>query len=86
MTYLRITTDDQQGIAKAYVGEGDFISEPLQTKGGLANCHVPGQMCIRDRGYGSPVMENRADWHHKVPNDEEYTRIREDLLSKMEER
>ena len=42
MTYLRITTDDQQGIAKAYVGEGDFISESLQTKGGLANCHVPG--------------------------------------------
>ena len=43
-------------------------------------------ICSTIKGYGSPVMENRADWHHKVPNDEEYTRIREDLLSKMEER
>lgn len=24
------------------------------------------------KGYGSPVMENKAEWHHKVPTAEEY--------------
>lgn len=41
MTYLRFTTDDTNGVLKMYVGEGTFEAEPLPTKGGLANCHVP---------------------------------------------
>ena len=40
MTFLRFTTDDQRGILKAYVGEGEFRSEALPTKGGLANCYI----------------------------------------------
>jgi L-fucose isomerase-like protein len=42
MTYAKITTDDRRGVLKLYVGEGEFTSEPLPTKGGLAACHVPG--------------------------------------------
>ena len=42
MTYVRCTTDDAQGIMKAYVGEGEFTAEPIPTKGGVAACHVPG--------------------------------------------
>jgi len=42
MTYLRLTTDDTKGILKAYVGEGEFRPEPIPTKGGVANCYVPG--------------------------------------------
>ncbi len=31
------------------------------------------------KGKGSAVMENKASWHHHVPNDEEYRTIMEDL-------
>ena len=31
------------------------------------------------KGKGSPVMENQAGWHHKVPNSAEYTQIMGDL-------
>mgnify|MGYP001165845762 CR=1 FL=1 len=31
------------------------------------------------KGKGSPIMENKAAWHHKVPTDEEYTQIMKDL-------
>ena len=40
MTFLRFTTDDQRGVLKAYVGEGEFRAEALPTKGGLANCYI----------------------------------------------
>lgn len=31
------------------------------------------------KGCGSPVMENKAPWHHKVPSAEEYAQIEADL-------
>lgn len=31
------------------------------------------------KGCGSPVMENKAGWHHKVPSQEEYQQIMKDL-------
>lgn len=31
------------------------------------------------KGKGSPVMENKAGWHHKVPSEEERAQIRADL-------
>ena len=36
------------------------------------------------KGCGSPVMENRAPWHHKVPNAEETTQIKHDLEERKE--
>lgn len=36
------------------------------------------------KGKGSAVMENKAEWHHKVPNDEEYCRIMADLKAAWE--
>lgn len=36
------------------------------------------------KGYGSPVMENKANWHHKVPNEEEYQQIMKDLDTRKE--
>lgn len=41
MTFFRITTDDVRGVMKAYVGEGEFLSEKVPTKGGVAACRVP---------------------------------------------
>ena len=36
------------------------------------------------KGCGSPVMENKAAWHHKVPTAEEYAQIMADLKAREE--
>lgn len=36
------------------------------------------------KGCGSPVMENKAAWHHHVPNEEEYAQIMKDLEARKE--
>lgn len=36
------------------------------------------------KGCGSSVMENKAAWHHHVPNDEEYAQIMKDLDARKE--
>ena len=36
------------------------------------------------KGCGSSVMENKADWHHKVPTAEEYDQIMKDLEARRE--
>ena len=37
------------------------------------------------KGYGSPIMENKADWHHLIPNTEQYEIIKADLTRKLQE-
>lgn len=34
------------------------------------------------KGYGSKLMENKADWHHNIPNDEEYLQIKGELIQR----
>jgi len=41
-TYLRITTDDFDGKIKAYLGEGQFTDDPVDTFGGYGVVRVPG--------------------------------------------
>ena len=36
------------------------------------------------KGCGSSVMENKASWHHHVPNEEEYAQIMKDLEARKE--
>lgn len=36
------------------------------------------------KGCGSPVMENQAGWHHRVPNAEEYEQIMKDFAERKE--
>lgn len=36
------------------------------------------------KGKGSPVMENKAGWHHKVPGGEELLQIRKDITRRKE--
>lgn len=33
------------------------------------------------KGYGSPLMENKANWHHHLPNAEEYAQISADFAA-----
>ncbi|MDI7275559.1 MAG: fucose isomerase [Anaerolineae bacterium] len=42
MTFARISTDDRRGCIKAYVGEGRFTADPLDTFGCRAVVEVPG--------------------------------------------
>lgn len=41
-TYCRLSTDDVNGLITAYLGEGEFTDDPLQTFGGYAVCRIPG--------------------------------------------
>jgi transketolase len=34
------------------------------------------------KGFGSAVMENRAEWHHRIPNEAEYIKIKNDLAER----
>lgn len=36
------------------------------------------------KGCGSPVMENKASWHHHVPTQAEYEQIRRDIEQRLE--
>ncbi|MFA9463983.1 MAG: transketolase [Velocimicrobium sp.] len=37
------------------------------------------------KGFGSSIMENKANWHHRVPTNEEYEQIMIDLEARREE-
>ncbi len=41
LTFGRITTDDNKGTVRVYVGEGDLTDDPLDTFGTRAVAHVP---------------------------------------------
>lgn len=41
MSFARISTDDQLGMIRTYVGEGSFTDDPLDTFGTQAVVHVP---------------------------------------------
>jgi L-fucose isomerase-like protein len=40
-SYARVTTDDRNGVIKAYVGNGMFVNDPLDTFGSRAVVEVP---------------------------------------------
>ncbi|NPV54495.1 MAG: fucose isomerase [Firmicutes bacterium] len=41
-TFARVSTDDENGIIAAYVGEGRFTDDPLETFGGYGVIEIPG--------------------------------------------
>ncbi len=40
-SYARITTDDRNGVVRAYTGDGQFVDDPLDTFGSRAVVEVP---------------------------------------------
>ena len=63
-TFARISTDDTEGIIKAYVGEGEFTDDPVETMGGVAVCRVSGCQKLMDylctEGFEHHVAMNRS--------------------------
>lgn len=41
MTYFRISTDDQKGVIRSYLGEGAITDDPYGMDGGIAVCQIP---------------------------------------------
>jgi L-fucose isomerase-like protein len=41
MTYFRISTDDNKGLIKTYLGEGQMTDDPYGMDGGIAVCEIP---------------------------------------------
>lgn len=41
MTYFRISTDDNKGLIKSYLGEGTMTDDPYGMDGGIAVCEIP---------------------------------------------
>jgi len=40
-TYCRVSTDDEQGVIRVYLGEGELTEDPVQTFGGYGVVHIP---------------------------------------------
>jgi L-fucose isomerase-like protein len=40
MTFFRMHTDDERGVSRAYVGEGEFTDDPFPMDGGIAVCRI----------------------------------------------
>jgi L-fucose isomerase-like protein len=62
LTFGRLSTDDNLGVIRAYLGEGTLTDDPLQTFGNRAVAHVP-----RLQELMRYVCENGFE-HHVVMN------------------
>jgi L-fucose isomerase-like protein len=63
-TYCRVSTDDERGVIRAYLGEGELTADPLDTFGGFGVVKIPRfQTLLRHicaNGYEHHVAVNRA--------------------------
>jgi len=63
-TYLRVSTDDLNGRIVAYVGEGEFTTDPISTFGGYGVVRVPSYQkllaYICEHGYEHHVAVNQT--------------------------
>lgn len=61
--------------------DGNDISQMIQALDAAKSFKAAPTLIIANtiKGKGSPVMENKASWHHHVPTQEEYAQILSDL-------
>ncbi|MFL7791962.1 MAG: L-fucose/L-arabinose isomerase family protein [Anaerolineae bacterium] len=61
-TYCRVSTDDERGVIRAYLGEGQVTADPLETFGGYGVIEIPGFQKllhhICENGYEHHVAAN----------------------------
>ena len=64
-TYCRVSTDDEYGVVRAYLGEGTLTGDPMQTFGGFGVVRIPDfQGLLRyicENGYEHHVAVNRSE-------------------------
>lgn len=61
--------------------EIDAAFEQAKAFNGKPTCIISNSV----KGKGSSIMENKAQWHHKLPSEEELKQICHDLEAKREE-
>ena len=70
LTFGRLTTDDTEGVIRAYVGEGHLTDDPLKTFGNRAVAQVPKlQKLLRhvcEQGFEHHVVMNASHSAHVV--------------------
>ncbi len=63
-TYLRVSTDDANDTVAAYLGEGEFTTDPINTFGGFGVAHIPRLQAllqyICENGFEHHVAVNQA--------------------------
>lgn len=64
-TYARVSTDDESGMMRAYVGEGRFTDDPLNTFGGVGVAEIPNL-----QGLLRHICEYGFEHHVAVAHDE----------------
>ena len=61
-TYCRVATDDERGVIRAYLGEGQLTDDPVMTFGGYGVVEIPDFQRllhhICDNGYEHHVAMN----------------------------
>jgi L-fucose isomerase-like protein len=61
-TYCRVSTDDERGVIRAYLGEGQLTNDPLETFGGYGVIEIPNLQKllhhICENGYEHHVAAN----------------------------
>jgi L-fucose isomerase-like protein len=75
-TYLRVSTDDLAGQIMAYVGEGEFTNDPLDTFGGYGVVRIP-----RLQDLLAFICENGFE-HHVSINQTRVAKVMEEALGK----
>ncbi|MBM3705042.1 MAG: fucose isomerase [Actinobacteria bacterium] len=64
MTFSKISTDDSFGVIKAYIGEGEFTEDVVDTSGGRVVCRVENLQTLMDficqNGFEHHVAMNRS--------------------------
>ncbi len=63
-TYCRVSTDDERGVIRAYLGQGELTADPLSTFGGFGVVQIPNFQgllhYICDNGFEHHVAMNRS--------------------------
>ncbi len=75
-TYLRVSTDDLSGKIRAYVGEGRFTNDPIDTFGGFGVVEVPNFQKLLNY-----ICENGFE-HHVAANMSQVARVINEAFSK----
>lgn len=76
MTFARVSTDDLSGTILAYIGEGEFTDDPLNTFGGVGVIHIE-----RLQDLLHFICENGFE-HHVAVNPSHQARILYEALDK----
>jgi len=82
-----------EGLAAKFTAFGWAVREinghePCEIIRGLTTGRSPDKPLVlianTIKGYGSGIMENKADWHHLIPSADEYRQIKADLLRRRD--